>query len=95
MRSGELKSNIAALKKATDAIAKGMSGSFLQSSAANTLRQIAVDNLDLSRYQRDTLTSFLSTSARYRGAGETIARVVYKRESPAENIRVGRKLRIS
>ncbi len=39
------------------------SGSFLQSAAASTLRQIAVDNLNLSRYQRDTLTSFLSTSA--------------------------------
>jgi chromosome segregation ATPase len=82
--SGELKSNIAALKKATDAIAKGMSGSFLQSSAANTLRQIAVDNLDLSRYQRDTLTSFLSTSSGYAPASGEILGILRQLQEDME-----------
>jgi chromosome segregation ATPase len=82
--SGELKSNIAALKKATDAIAKGMSGSFLQSSAASTLRQIAVDNLNLSRYQRDTLTSFLSTSAGYAPASGEILGILRQLQEDME-----------
>jgi len=82
--SGELKSNIAALKKASDAIAKGMSGSFLQSAAASTLRQIAVDNLNLSRYQRDTLTSFLSTSAGYAPASGEILGILRQLQEDME-----------
>merc|ERR1719281_579023 len=82
--SGELKSNIAALKKASDAIAKGMSGSFLQSSAANTLRQIAVDNLNLSRYQRDTLTSFLSTNTGYAPASGEILGILRQLQEDME-----------
>merc|ERR1719379_1279969 len=82
--SGELKSNIAALKKASDAIAKGMSGSFLQSSAANTLRQIAVDNLNLSRYQRDTLTAFLSTQSGYAPASGEILGILRQLQEDME-----------
>merc|ERR1719172_13359 len=70
--SGELKSNIAALGKASDAIAKGMSGAFLQSAAANVLRDMASGENSLSRYQRDTLTSFLSTSSGYAPASGEI-----------------------
>jgi len=70
--SGELKSNIGALGKASDAIAKGMSGAFLQSAAANVLRDMASGENSLSRYQRDTLTSFLSTSSGYAPASGEI-----------------------
>jgi len=60
--SSELKSNIKAVKGATDAIAKGMAGSFLQSGMANTLRNVVL-NREMDRYSRETLTAFLSTSS--------------------------------
>jgi chromosome segregation ATPase len=69
----ELSSNIAALKKAISAISKGMAGGFLQTSEANTLRDLAVGREKMSEYQRETLTAFLSTSAGYAPAsGEII-----------------------
>merc|ERR1719248_557013 len=46
--SGELSSNIAALKKAISAIAKGMSGEFLQTGAAQVLRNLVVDRQQMS-----------------------------------------------
>jgi septal ring factor EnvC (AmiA/AmiB activator) len=70
--SGELKSNIAALKKAISAIAKGMSGEFLQTGAAEVLRKLAISNVVMSGYQRETLTSFLSIHAEYAPAGGEI-----------------------
>merc|ERR1719387_2282331 len=51
--------NIDALKKATAAIEKGMSGGFLQTSAAAFLRKLAMSE-DLSANDRDMLTAFLS-----------------------------------
>merc|ERR1719482_1186542 len=68
----ELSSNIAACKKAIDAISKGMAGGFLQTGAANVLRAIAVGREPMSEYQRDTLTAFLSTSAGYAPASGEI-----------------------
>jgi len=68
----ELSSNIAAVKKAIDAIAKGMAGSFLQSGAAGILRNLAVGHEAMSEYERDTLTAFLSTSAGYAPASGEI-----------------------
>jgi len=58
--SGELKTNIAAMKKATTAIEKGMSGgAFLQSSTASILKQLSV-TMDISSVDRDVMTSFLT-----------------------------------
>merc|ERR1719171_2871940 len=51
--------NIDAAKKATAAIEKGMSGGFLQTSAAAFLRKLAMSG-DLSANDRDMLTAFLS-----------------------------------
>merc|ERR1719387_48070 len=51
--------NIDAAKKATAAIEKGMSGGFLQTSAAAFLRKLAMSE-DLSANDRDMLTAFLS-----------------------------------
>jgi len=82
--SGELKSNIAALKGASDAIAKGMSGNFLQTAAANTLRKIVVDSVSLSRYNRDTLTAFLSTNAGYAPAGGEILGILRQLQEDME-----------
>merc|ERR1719482_174050 len=73
--STESKANIAACKKAIDAITKGMAGSFLQSDAAGALRKLVLARDSLDRYTRSMLTEFLSTStsAGYaRGSGEIV-----------------------
>merc|ERR1719235_1858477 len=57
--SSELKTNIAAMKKATSAIENGMSGSFLQTSAASILKQLSI-TMDISSMDRDLITSFLT-----------------------------------
>merc|ERR1719281_630115 len=60
--SGDEKTNIAAMKKATVAIEKGMGGSFLQTSAANTLKQLSI-TMDISSMDRDLITAFLTQSS--------------------------------
>jgi len=82
--SGELKSNIAALKAAIDAIAKGMAGSFLQSDSAQVLRKIAIDAVSLSRYNRETLTAFLSTNAGYAPASGEILGILKQLQEDME-----------
>jgi len=82
--SGELKSNIAALKAAIDAIAKGMAGSFLQSDNAQILRKIATDAVSLSRYNRETLTAFLSTHAGYAPASGEILGILKQLQEDME-----------
>jgi len=62
--SGELKGNIASCKAAVEALTKGLGGSFLQSQAANTLRNLVLKRAgSMARYSRDTLTEFLSTNS--------------------------------
>merc|ERR1719269_88250 len=63
--SGELKTNIAATKKATAAIEKGMGGAFLQTSVGSVLKQLSV-TMDISSIDREMLTSFLT-----QGQGES------------------------
>merc|ERR1719174_2794226 len=70
--STESKANIAACKKAIDAIVKGMAGSFLQSDAAGALRKLVLARESMDRYARDTLTEFLSTSTQYAPASGEI-----------------------
>merc|ERR1719316_1582617 len=60
--SGDLKTNIAAMKKATAAIEKGMGGAFLQTRTATVLKQLSV-TVDLSEIDREMLTSFLTQSS--------------------------------
>merc|ERR1719324_1917865 len=57
--SGELKTNIAATKKATAAIEKGMGGAFLQTSVGSVLKQLSV-TMDISSMDREMLTAFLT-----------------------------------
>merc|ERR1719161_56777 len=57
--SSEDESNLDALTKALAAIEKGMAGSFLQTNAAASLRQMSL-SLDMSSVDRDLLSSFLS-----------------------------------
>jgi peptidoglycan hydrolase CwlO-like protein len=63
--SSELKTNIAAMKKATAAIEKGVSGAFLQTSAASVLKELSV-TMDISSMDREMITSFLT-----QGQGES------------------------
>jgi chromosome segregation ATPase len=57
--SSDADTNIAAMTKAIAALEKGAAGSFLQTSAANVIRRLAID-LDLSNGDRDDVLSFLS-----------------------------------
>merc|ERR1719502_1653089 len=57
--SGDYKTNIAAMQKATAAISKGMGGAFLQTSASSVLKQLSI-TMDISSIDRDMLTSFLT-----------------------------------
>merc|ERR1719352_763866 len=57
--SGELKTNIAATKKATAAIEKGMGGAFLQTSVGSVLKKLSI-TMELSSIDREMLTSFLT-----------------------------------
>jgi hypothetical protein len=63
--SSELKTNIAATKKATSAIESGMGGAFLQTKMGSALKQLSV-TMDLSSMDREMLTSFLT-----QGQGES------------------------
>jgi len=57
--SGEDKTNIAAMQKATAAISKGMGGAFLQTSAGSVLKQLSI-TMDISSMDREMLTAFLT-----------------------------------
>jgi len=57
--SGEMKANLAAMTSAISALEKGMTGGFLQTSGAATIRKLVI-NMDLSSSDRDVLASFLS-----------------------------------
>jgi septal ring factor EnvC (AmiA/AmiB activator) len=59
--SGEDKTNIAAMKKATAAVEKGMGGAFLQTSTASVLKQLSI-TMDMSSMDREVLTAFLTQS---------------------------------
>merc|ERR1719326_1157702 len=63
--SSDMKTNLAALTKAIDAISSGMSGgAFLQTTAASVVRRLAVD-MDISAADRDQIMSFLSQNSDY------------------------------
>jgi len=61
----ELTANIEALKKAIAALEKGTYGSFLQTSAASTLRKLSISMDDLSEVDRNMIASFLTSDAHY------------------------------
>merc|ERR1719203_1616538 len=57
---GESKTNLAAMRKAVEALEKGMAGSFLQSRAAGSLQKYVAGNHELLDTDRQTVLSFLS-----------------------------------
>jgi len=70
----ETKTNLAALNKASSAIEKGM-GSFLQTSAAATLKKL-VGKLDLQDADRQDMMAFLSGSTDYAPASGEIVGIL-------------------
>jgi len=63
--SSEANSNIDAVAKATAAIEKGMSGSFLQTASAQVLRKLVLAQSDMTDIDREEITSFLSGAQNY------------------------------
>jgi len=61
----ELNANILALEQAIAALEKGTYGSFLQTTAASTLRKLSISMDDLSEVDRNMLASFLTSDAHY------------------------------
>jgi len=74
----ETKTNLAALGKATTAIEKGM-GSFLQTSAAATLKKL-VSKLDMQDADRQDMMAFLSGSTDYAPASGEIVGIMKQME---------------
>jgi len=73
----ELDANIAATTKATAAIEKGMSGSFLQTSEAQVLKNLVLAQNNLvGDFDREMLTSFLSGSTDYAPASGQITGIL-------------------
>jgi len=72
----EADANIAAATKATAAISKGMSGSFLQTSAAQVLRNLVMGKNNIEDEQREELTAFLSQSEGYAPASGQITGIL-------------------
>merc|ERR1719162_1815365 len=54
-----MKTNVAAMTKATAAVEKGMGGAFLQTSAGSVLKQLSI-TMDISSMDREMLTAFLT-----------------------------------
>lgn len=71
----EAETNIAAMGKAISAITKGLAGSFLQTSAADVLRNLvtgAGSSIDLTDSDRDDITTFLQNGDAAPGSHEII-----------------------
>merc|ERR1719330_417321 len=78
--------NIAAILKAVDALEKGVAGSFLQSAAADVLRNIVMKS-DLPEMDQETVTAFLSQSSEYAPqSGEIIGILKQMGDTMAANL---------
>merc|ERR1719192_2052414 len=74
--SSDLKTNIAALGKATAAIESGMAGSFLQNTAATAILQRITLDADMSSPDREMLSAFLSQGQGYAPASGSIVGIL-------------------
>jgi len=70
--STELKTNIAAMGKAVQALQSGMGGSFLQSTAADTLKKFIMAKDDMQEGDRQEIVSFLTEKEFAPGTGEIV-----------------------
>jgi len=72
----EADANIAAATKATAAVSKGMAGSFLQTAAAQVLRNLVMGKSNIEDYAREELTAFLSNGQTYAPASGQIVGIL-------------------
>merc|ERR1719506_671295 len=72
----EADANIAATTKATNAIEKGMAGSFLQTAEAQVLRNLVMGKNNIADDDREEITAFLSNSENYAPASGQITGIL-------------------
>merc|ERR1719331_1605138 len=82
--SGEMKSNIASMAAALEALKKGLSASLLQTRVGNTLRNIIAHSPAVREAQRDSLMSFLETGSGVEGGSDTIIGIVEQMKETME-----------
>jgi|Transcript_44204 DNA repair exonuclease SbcCD ATPase subunit len=80
----EADANIAAAAGAITAISKGMEGSFLQTSAGQRLQQMVLAQNDMSDYDREELTAFLSNKEGYAPASGEIVGILKQMKETME-----------
>merc|ERR1719298_314938 len=82
--SGDMKSNIASMAGALDALKKGRSAALLQTSTGNVLRNIIAHSPAVRPSQRSLLMSFLESGSTEQGGSDTIIGVVEQMKETME-----------
>merc|ERR1719321_2425204 len=82
--SGDMKSNIASMVGALDALKKGLSAALLQTSTGNVLRNIIAHSPAVRPSQRDSLMSFLESGSSEQGGSDTIIGIVEQMKETME-----------
>merc|ERR1719316_1007305 len=82
--SGDMKSNIASMVGALDALKKGLSAALLQTSTGNVLRNIIAHSPAVRPSQRDSLMAFLESGSSEQGGSDTIIGVVEQMKETME-----------
>merc|ERR1719421_205492 len=82
--SGDMKSNIASMAGALDALKKGLSAALLQTSTGNVLRNIIAHSPAVRPSQRSLLMSFLESGSTEQGGSDMIIGVVEQMKETME-----------
>jgi len=82
--SGDMKSNIASMAGALDALKKGLSAALLQTSTGNVLRNIIAHSPAVRPSQRGLLMSFLESGSTEQGGSDTIIGIVEQMKETME-----------
>jgi len=82
--SGDMKSNIASMAGALDALKKGLSAALLQTSTGNVLRNIIAHSPAVRPSQRSLLMSFLESGSTEQGGSDTIIGIVEQMKETME-----------
>merc|ERR1719198_2663274 len=82
--SGDMKSNIASMAGALDALKKGLSAALLQTTTGNVLRNIIAHSPAVRPSQRDSLMSFLESGSNEQGGSDTIIGIVEQMKETME-----------
>jgi hypothetical protein len=83
----ESEANIAAMAKAIDALRKGLGGSFIQTSAAKTIRDLVENKQDLfSADDASELSAFLQSGQTTEGTGEIVGMLEQLKETMSKDL---------